>query len=136
MTTTSLRNVTISSRYDDIYYEVRTPPWEPELTKIKRRDPDLGQFDLVGEMKNVIGDFKEDAASDETRVSRSMKVDKGKGKAREDDKENADVTSESGKKIDEKAWKRRGKPIEVRVWGGLYRGLEEWLPRGEGQDRV
>lgn len=142
LTTPSLRNVTISTRSDDIFYEVTTPPWEPDITKVRRRDPEYGQWDLVGEIKNdiggVVGDDDEDAASDDTRVGwgsggKGKRKDKGKGKAR---KEDEDEGGERRVKREGKVGKKRGKPVEVRVWGGLYRDVEEWLPRAEGRDKV
>lgn len=168
LTTTSLHNVTISSQSDDIFYEITTPPWEPEITKLRRRDPDLGQFDLVGEIKydisghgsgsehGAIGDADGDTASDDTRVGWSgggggkgklglgkrKKIDKGKGKAKDEgeEEENANPNpnpNANGQKTEyESNRKKRGRPVEVRVWGELYRGIEEWLPRAEGQDKV
>lgn len=161
LTTTSLHNVTISSRSDHIFYEITTPPWEPEITKLKRRDPESGQFDLVGEIKNDLrahrslldhgadGDIEGDTASDDTRVGcggdgargkgkfgfgRRKKRDKGKGKARAEDQ--GDENSNGQGMTYESRRKKRGMPIEVRVWGELYRGVEEWLPRAEGRDKV
>ncbi|EIM82396.1 uncharacterized protein STEHIDRAFT_114319 [Stereum hirsutum FP-91666 SS1] len=169
LTTTSLHNLTISSQSDHIFYEITTPSWEPEITKLRRRDPDLGQFDLVGEIKYDIGghgsgsehgangDADGDTASDDTRVGWSggggggkgklglgkrKKIDKGKGKAKDEgeEEENANPNpnpNANGQKTEyESNRKKRGRPVEVRVWGELYRGIEEWLPRAEGQDKV
>lgn len=52
LTTTSLHNVVISNASDVIYYEVITPKWERNLTRISRLDPNTQQFDLIGELKN------------------------------------------------------------------------------------
>lgn len=55
LTTTSLHNVVISNASDDIYYEVVTPKWAPETTKISRLDPETREFLVVGELQNKDG---------------------------------------------------------------------------------
>lgn len=103
------------------------------------------------------GDADGDTASDDTRVGWSggggggkgklglgkrKKIDKGKGKAKDEgeEEENANPNpnpNPNGQKTEyESNRKKRGRPVEVRVWGELYRGIEEWLPRAEGQDKV
>lgn len=142
MTTTSLHNVIISSRSDHIFYEVTTPPWEPDITKVKRRDPEIGQFDLVGEIKlDLNWDEEGDSASDDTRIGRGGGA-KGKGKRkRKIDKRNRKAEEdgevvEKGETMVGRKGKRKSRHLEVRVWGRLYKGVEEWLPRAEGSDRV
>ncbi len=53
LTTTSLRNFIISNQSDVIYYEVRTPKWEPGLTKISRMDPNTRELAVVAEIENA-----------------------------------------------------------------------------------
>ncbi|KII89411.1 hypothetical protein PLICRDRAFT_53842 [Plicaturopsis crispa FD-325 SS-3] len=55
LTTTSLHNVVISNASDDIYYEVVTPKWAPETTKISRLAPETREFLVVGELQNKDG---------------------------------------------------------------------------------
>lgn len=52
LTTTSLHNVVISNKSDVIYYEIVTPKWERDLTKISRLDPNTKQYDLICELLN------------------------------------------------------------------------------------
>ena len=52
LTTTSLHNVVISNTSDVIYYEIITPKWEKDLTKISRLDPNTKQYDLICELVN------------------------------------------------------------------------------------
>ena len=51
-TTTSIRNVVISTPCDSIYYEVTTPEWEPHLTRIRRLDPVVKQYSAIAELLN------------------------------------------------------------------------------------
>ena len=51
-TTTSLHNVVISNASDVLYYEVITPKWERQLTKISRLDPVARQFHPIAELQN------------------------------------------------------------------------------------
>jgi len=51
LTTNSLRNTTISNASDTIYYEVRTEPWVPLHTKIKRLDPETRQYEVKAEIQ-------------------------------------------------------------------------------------
>lgn len=52
LTTTSLHNVVISNDSDVIYYEVVTPKWERDFTKVSRLDPNTREFDVIGELRN------------------------------------------------------------------------------------
>ncbi|KAK7688899.1 hypothetical protein QCA50_007590 [Cerrena zonata] len=52
LTTTSLHNVVIANRSDVIYYEIVTPKWEKDLTRISRLDPNSKQYDLICEFLN------------------------------------------------------------------------------------
>lgn len=50
LTTNSLRNTTISDASDSIYYEIRTEPWIPLHTKVKRLDPETRQYEVKAEI--------------------------------------------------------------------------------------
>lgn len=79
LTTTSLHNVVIANSSDAIYYEIVTPKWERCITRINKLDPNMREFDLIGELKN------------------------------EDDK-----------------------PVAVRIYGGEFRPVDEFLRVREG----
>jgi hypothetical protein len=51
LTTNSLRNTTISNASDTIYYEVRTEPWVPLHTKVKRLDPETREYEVKAEIQ-------------------------------------------------------------------------------------
>ncbi|KAF8585876.1 hypothetical protein K439DRAFT_1342216 [Ramaria rubella] len=51
LTTNSLRNTTISDATDAIYYEIRTEPWIPLHTKVKRLDPETREFEVKAEIQ-------------------------------------------------------------------------------------
>ena len=50
LTTTSINNVVISNPSDIIYYEVVTPKWTPNATRISRMDPNSREMDVVAEV--------------------------------------------------------------------------------------
>jgi Family of unknown function (DUF6593) len=50
LTTNSLRNTTISDASDNIYYEIRTEPWIPLHTKVKRLDPETREYEIKAEI--------------------------------------------------------------------------------------
>ncbi|KDQ59766.1 hypothetical protein JAAARDRAFT_46402 [Jaapia argillacea MUCL 33604] len=54
-TTISLSNLVISNETDVIFYEITTPEWEPQLTKIKRQDPRNSLLQVVAELENEGG---------------------------------------------------------------------------------
>ncbi|GJJ16208.1 hypothetical protein Clacol_010504 [Clathrus columnatus] len=51
LTTNSLRNTTISDETDNIYYEIRTEPWIPLHTKVKRLDPETREYEVKAEIQ-------------------------------------------------------------------------------------
>ena len=55
LTTNSLRNTTISVDSDTIYYEIVTRFWHPNLTKIKKLDPDTAEMVTVAELEREPG---------------------------------------------------------------------------------
>jgi len=69
----STRNTTIADASDSIYYEIRTEPWIPLHTKVKKLDPETRQYEVRAEIQRsrgipevrIIGRSKEWAHADE-----------------------------------------------------------------------
>jgi hypothetical protein len=53
LTTNSVRNTTISTKDDLIYYEIVTRFWHPKLTKINVLDPDTQLIRTVAEVEKT-----------------------------------------------------------------------------------
>ncbi|KAJ3770906.1 hypothetical protein FB446DRAFT_129438 [Lentinula raphanica] len=54
-TANSVRNTTLATKDDSLYYEVVTRYWHPRLTKINLLDPDTQIMRLVAEIEQVTG---------------------------------------------------------------------------------
>ncbi|THH20037.1 hypothetical protein EW146_g1225 [Bondarzewia mesenterica] len=80
LTTTSLHNLVIANSSDMIYYEIVTPKWERGLTRINKLDPNVREFDMIGELRND-----------------------------------------------------NDKPVAVRIYGGEFKPVEEFLHVGNGE---
>ncbi|KAI0046917.1 hypothetical protein FA95DRAFT_1582851 [Auriscalpium vulgare] len=81
LTTTNMRNLVIANKSDVIYYEIVTPRWEKDVTRISRKDPNTRAFNVVGELRN---EFE--------------------------------------------------RPVAVRMYGGEFRPVEDFLGRPSGED--
>ncbi|KIJ50410.1 hypothetical protein M422DRAFT_224741 [Sphaerobolus stellatus SS14] len=55
MTANSTKNTTIADGSDNIYYEIRTEPWIPLHTKVKRLDPESRLFEVRAEIQRANG---------------------------------------------------------------------------------
>ncbi|KZT36341.1 hypothetical protein SISSUDRAFT_1024350 [Sistotremastrum suecicum HHB10207 ss-3] len=55
LTTTSLNNCVISNDSDAVFFEIVTPSWEPNNTKIRRLDPNTRELELVAELERSGG---------------------------------------------------------------------------------
>src|ERR1700761_2233370 len=53
LTTTSLTNCIISNASDAVFFEVVTPKWTPNMTKISRRDPNTRELEVIAELENT-----------------------------------------------------------------------------------
>lgn len=51
LTTTSLRNTTAADASDKYYYEIRTPRWEPQRTRINKLDQETRALRCVAEIE-------------------------------------------------------------------------------------
>ncbi|KAJ3928084.1 MAG: hypothetical protein NXY57DRAFT_558763 [Lentinula lateritia] len=54
-TANSVRNTTLATKDDSLYYEVVTRYWHPKLTKINILDPDTQTLRLIAEIEQVSG---------------------------------------------------------------------------------
>lgn len=53
LTTTSLNNCVIANDSDAVFFEIVTPKWEPNSTKIRRPDPNTKELELVAELEKT-----------------------------------------------------------------------------------
>ncbi|KAF8129241.1 hypothetical protein EV363DRAFT_1432646 [Boletus edulis] len=51
-TTGRMLNTTVSSATDVIYFDIRTPEWEPHLTTVRRLDHRTGLYELTASIRN------------------------------------------------------------------------------------
>lgn len=83
LTTNSLRNTTISDASDSIYYEIRTEPWIPLHTKVKRLDPETREYEVKAEIlrSGAQPEVRISARSKEwARASEFLRLDEVSGK--------------------------------------------------------
>jgi len=81
LTTNSTRNTTIADASDSIYYEIRTEPWIPLHTKVKKLDPETRKYEVRAEIQRsggipevrILGRSKEWA-----QASEFLRIDKAK----------------------------------------------------------
>lgn len=55
LTTNSTSNNTISDDSDNIYYEIRTEPWSPLHTKVKKLVPETKEYEVRAEIQRFRG---------------------------------------------------------------------------------
>lgn len=81
LTTNSTQNTTISDETDTIYYEIRTEPWIPLHTKVKRLDPETREFEVRAEIQRF-GDSPQvrvlERSKEWARADQFLKVDEVK----------------------------------------------------------
>ncbi|KAK7005785.1 hypothetical protein R3P38DRAFT_1717430 [Favolaschia claudopus] len=84
LATNSVRNTTVSTSNDDLYFEVVTRFWHPNLTKINRLDPQTGAMTTVCEIENKGKETRIRFSTDIAKDSKYGKSSLGEWKSVED----------------------------------------------------